>query len=230
MRPAGAAALALLVGMVAPLAVGSFSWEQRAAFGLLVFVGAAAAGPLWLGRRRAVLALLGLSVAGLVATMPAAAQAEVTARADRESRTGQRLLRLSDPERALPHLEAALLARPAERAALAAAALAHYRLAEREVAHGVDAAAYARAAEQLDRALALAPDDERLRSLSEAVKAVRIADTIWNAYDWPRTIGELRKAEALRPDLPGLKEKLAAAEASYAAVGGRPSPGSSPGR
>ena len=40
---------------------------------------------------------------------------------------------------------------------------------------------------------------------------------IWNQYDWPRTLAELRKAQTYRPDLPGLAEKIRDAELSAAA-------------
>jgi hypothetical protein len=213
-RAASAVALAILVGLVAPLALGSFTWEQRGALTLLVLAWA------WHGRARLPLRVgswLALaSLAAVVITLPAAAAAEVGGLANRESRTGQRLVALNDPVAALPHLEAALRLQPGERTTIYAAAGAHAELAEREVAAGLDMAAHARAGDHLARSLALLPNDDRVQRLAGAVAAVRQADVIWNDYDWPRTIGELRKAQTLRPDLPGLPEKLAAAEASYA--------------
>jgi len=211
-RPAGATALAILLGLVAPLAVGSFTWQQRSALAVLLFAAAWASGGLALrasGRRE--LVLLVASFVALVVTLPLAGTSEAAARAAAERRAGERLVALNEEQRALPHLEAA--------GANQEAAALHLELAEADVAGGLSADAYADAGAHLDRALALAPSP-KAEQLSEAVKAVRFADIIWNQYDWPRTIGELKKAEALRPDLPGLKEKLAAAEASARLAGG----------
>jgi hypothetical protein len=137
--------------------------------------------------------------------LPIAAGSERAAQAAGEWRVGERLRALNEPERALPHLEAG--------GANAEAAAVHLELAERAVAAGFSG--YPAATDHLDAALRLAPSPEAQR-LAEAVAAARQADAIWNQYDWPRTIAELRKAYELRPDLPGLTAKLDAAEASYA--------------
>jgi hypothetical protein len=205
---ASAAALAILVGLVAPLALGSTSWQQRAALAVLVL---AAAWPLRrklarLGGRSAV-ALATVAVVVLVVTVPLALANERAAAVDQDRRTGERLRALNHLERAVAYLERG--------GANEEAAAIHLELAEDAVAAGLSAAAYASAAEHLNAALRLAPSPQAER-LAEAVAAARQADIIWNDYDWPRTIAELHKAQSLRPDLPGLAEKVAAAEASFA--------------
>jgi tetratricopeptide (TPR) repeat protein len=213
---------AAVAALGVPLALGATTWEQRAALAVLVFAGSEAA------RRRGRTpaarmkvetprsarsdvggsgqsTVLAAAVALVLLTLPVASGSERAAHADGERRAGERLLALNQPERALPHLEAA--------GAHAQAAAVHLELAERAVATGFSG--YPTAGAHLDEALRLAPGSEAQR-LAAAVAAARQADVIWNQYDWPRTIGELRKAYDLRPDLPGLKEKLDAAEASYA--------------
>lgn len=210
---------AVALGLFAPLALGPSTWQQRAALAVLVLaVGQFSSG--WRAPRvplAPALIALGIAVALLIATLPAAGRAERAAQADAQARSGQRLLALNDADGALPYFEVALRLRPDAPAARVGAAEAHLVLAERAVQAGMTAVTYARAGDDLDAALALAPSDQA-RRLAEAVAAVRQADQIWNQYDWPRTIGELEKAYAVRPDLPGLKGKLYAAEVSYAAV------------
>jgi hypothetical protein len=74
------------------------------------------------------------------------------------------------------------------------------------------------AGDHLAAALAAEPSNRAAAELAEAVAAVRQADVIWNQYDWPRTLAELRKAAAHRPDLPGLADKIRDAELSYQAA------------
>jgi hypothetical protein len=210
--PAGAAALAIVLGLVGPLFVGDFGWQQRAALAVVLFCGALAVGArveIPRSARNDMAAVAGALVL-LLMTLPVAATREAAARRESERRTGERLVALSEPARAVAHLETA--------EAREEAAAVHVQLAEADVARGLSAEGYADAGAHLERALMLAttPAAERL---DQAVKAVRFADIIWNQYDWPRTIAELKKAQAARPDLPGLKEKLEAAEASYRAAG-----------
>jgi tetratricopeptide (TPR) repeat protein len=214
-----ALAAAVALGLVAPLALGPNTWQQRGALAVLVFaLGLFASGR---GAPRLPLApaliAAGIAVVLLLSTLPVAERAERAAEAAARARGGQRLLALNDPDGALPHFDAALRLAPGDPTARVGAAEAHVALAERAVQAGLTAANYARAGDDLDQALALAPSDQA-RRLADAVSAVRQADQIWNQYDWPRTIGELEKAYSARPDLPGLKGKLYAAEVSYAAV------------
>jgi hypothetical protein len=210
----GAATLAL----VAPLALGATTLEQRLA--LAILVGAA----VWLGGRliawpagRPALAI-GAAVGAaalLLATAPAALASERLARAAIEARAGGRLMALGLAAPALARFEAADRLAPGRSAA--GLADAHLALAEAAVAPGLSSERYRLAGEHLAAALAAEPTNRRAADLAEAVAAVRQADVIWNRYDWPATIGELRKAEARRPDLPGLADKLRDAELSYAA-------------
>ena len=191
---------AALAALVVPLALGATTWEQRAAVAVLVF----AAGT-WARPHTRIGALAGVALLVVLFSVPAAASSERAARADGERRTGERLLALNEPDRAVGYLQASGADREA--------AAVHLELAERAVATGFSG--YPAAGEHLETALRLDPTPEAQR-LAEAIAAARQADVIWNQYDWPRTIAELRKAHALRPDLPGLKDKLDAAEASYA--------------
>lgn len=160
----------------------------------------------------------------VVLTLPLAATSETGATINRDVRAADRLLALARPDAALPWLErAAELApdRPAVQAQLgevrARVAAPHLAAAEQLVRGGLSADGYAQAADELAEVLRLHPTAEAV-ALADAVAAIRQADAIWNRYEWPRTIAELRKAEASRPDLPGLSEKLYAAEVSYAAA------------
>jgi tetratricopeptide (TPR) repeat protein len=211
--------VAATAGLVAPLAVGPTTFEQRAALALLL---ASAAGlawrPTWRSRLAvpATLALL-LACAGLLAaSAPAALAAERVARAAVERRAGDRLIALGRFDRALDRFEAAERLSPGS--APAGLAAAHLALAEAAVAAGLSAEGYRQAGEHLAAALAAEPSNRAAGDLAEAVAAVRQADVIWNQYDWPRTLAELRKAEARRPDLPGLAEKIRDAELSYQAA------------
>jgi tetratricopeptide (TPR) repeat protein len=159
------------------------------------------------------LPVLGATVAALLILF--AVVAELGAATQRDARAGQRLLQLGDPARALARLDAALARDPGDSAARSARARARLALAELAVAEGLDAELHRYAHDLLVEALADDPADGSAARLLEAIRAIRRADAIWNQYDWPSTIGELRKAERLRPDLPGLVDKLRDAVASY---------------
>jgi hypothetical protein len=166
--------------------------------------------------RPALVVGVAIAAAGLLlVTAPAARASERVARAAIEARAGGRRMALGQPAPALARFEAA--ERLAPGGAPAGLAAAHLALAEEVVAPGLSAEGYRLADEHLAAALAAEPANRRAADLAEAVAAVRQADIVWNQYDWPRTIGELRKAEARRPDLPGLAEKIRDAELSYAA-------------
>jgi len=214
------------VGLVSPLAVGATTFQQRAALALVV--GAAAS---WVvGAQRAsgrpgtgalISGALVLVLAAVV-TAPLAASSERQGRAAAEARAGSRLLALSEAEWALPRLQAAHALDPADADTRRSLAAAHLALAEVAVELGLDAGDYALAGGYLVAATTLDPANQAAQTLDVVVRAIRRADSIWNQYDWPLTVGELRKAATHRPDLPGLAEKLRDAERSYALSRGSP--------
>ncbi|HEY3110350.1 MAG TPA: hypothetical protein VGL23_16435 [Chloroflexota bacterium] len=210
-----AALVAATAGLVLPLAAGPTTFQQRAALALLLAAAAGLAGRA-LGspspRLPVAVGVLIVCAGLLAATAPAALGSERVARAAIESRAGGRLVALGLPERALARFEAA--DRLAPGSAAAGLAAAHLALAEEAVGAGLSAEGYRRAGEHLSAALAAEPSNRAAVELAEAVAAVRQADVIWNRYDWPRTLAELRKAQAHRPDLPGLPEKIRDAELS----------------
>jgi hypothetical protein len=173
------------------------------------------------GASRSALLAGGLALLAVLATGPVAVASERVARAEMAGRAGARLLQLGEPGRAVARYEEARRLGSTDPTIAPALADAHWRLAESAVAGGLSADAYAAAADHLAAALEADPARQDAARLAEAVAAVRMGDQIWNQYDWPRTIAELRKARSLRPDLPGVAQKLTDAEASQAAAARR---------